>query len=57
MRVLLTVISQNETIIADGSNVEGIYASDIQPVNYNINLEKIGVVALQRKGELLKAYT
>lgn len=49
-------ISQNETIMADGSNVAGIYASDIWPVNYNLNLDKIGVVALRREGDQFSAF-
>lgn len=44
-------VNQNERIEADGSNVQGSYAADIWPVNYNLHLKRIGTVGLGRSGD------
>ena len=49
-------LSQNETIMADGSNIKGIYATDLYPVNYNLHLKKVGVAAVVRNGDSFSAY-
>lgn len=47
--------TQNETIQADGSNINGIYAADIYPMNYNLHFKQVGKVALVRDGDSFKA--
>jgi hypothetical protein len=34
-------INQNETIEADGSNVQGNYAAEIWPINYNLHFNDV----------------
>lgn len=46
---------QNEAVVADGSNIKGIYAADIVPVNNNQHLLKLGVAAIQRDGDVFTA--
>lgn len=41
-------INQNEIIQPDGSNVNGTYAAEIWPVNYNLHLKSIGFVGMER---------
>lgn len=45
-------INQNETIMADGSNINGIYATDLVPLNKNIHMKKTGAAAVQRDGDV-----
>jgi hypothetical protein len=47
--------SQNETIQADGSNIDGIYAADLLPMNYNLHFKSVGAVSLQREGDNFSA--
>lgn len=49
-------ISQNETITADGSNVSGIYATDLWPVNTNLQFLKVGAAAVERDGDNFTAH-
>ncbi|MFP5384806.1 MAG: hypothetical protein ACLGHN_01920 [Bacteriovoracia bacterium] len=44
-------INQNEAIEIDGSNVQGNYAADIWPMNYNLHFKKIGAVGINRDGD------
>lgn len=46
-----TGVNQNETIMADGSNINGIYAADLYPVNHNLHLDKVGIAAVHRDGD------
>ena len=46
-----TGVNQNETVMADGSNINGIYATDLYPMNHNLQLEKVGKAALKREGD------
>lgn len=48
-------ISQNEEIMPDGSNVQGDYAADIWPVNYNLHFKTIGMVGVKRDGDSFSA--
>lgn len=48
--------SQNEIILADGSNIQGIYAADLYPVNYNLHFKQVGTAALQRDGDVFSAH-
>lgn len=48
-------ITQNETIMPDGSNIKGIYATDLYPVNYNLHLKKVGAAAVVRNGDSFSA--
>lgn len=43
--------AQNEVIQTDGSNIEGFYAGDLWPVNYNLHFKKIGAVGVSREGD------
>lgn len=47
--------SQNETIQADGSNINGIYAATLLPMNYNLHFKSVGAVSLQRDGDNFSA--
>ncbi len=49
------VLNQNEEITRDGSNVQGLYAGEIWPVNTNLHLQDIGHVGVTRNGDNLKA--
>jgi hypothetical protein len=44
-------MSQNETIMADGSNITGVYAGEMWPINYNLHFKTIGRVAVQREND------
>lgn len=44
-------MNQNEVIELDGSNVQGDYAGDIWPMNYNLHFKKIGAVGISRDGD------
>lgn len=46
---------QNEVVMADGSNINGVYAADIWPVNYNLHFKKVGAVAIERSGDNFSA--
>lgn len=48
-------ISQNEEIAADGSNVNGMYAAEMWPVNYNLHLKSLGWAGVQRDGDNFEA--
>lgn len=48
-------MSQNETIQADGSNVNGIYAGEVWPVNYNLHFRKLGMAGVKREGDSFEA--
>ncbi len=48
-------ITQNESIMADGSNINGIYAADLMPVNYNLHFKKVGVAAISREADQFSA--
>lgn len=47
--------TQNEVVQNDGSNVQGIYAGEIWPVNYNLHFKTIGTAAVMRDGDEFKA--
>jgi hypothetical protein len=49
------LVNQNETMMPDGSNVQGIYATDLWPQNFNLHLKKVGVAAVERNGDEFKA--
>ena len=49
-------VTQNETIRADGSNVTGIYATPLVPLNKNIHMKRLGTAALQRDGDTFSAF-
>jgi hypothetical protein len=55
-RTLGEEISQNEVIAADGSNVQGNYAAEIWPVNYNLHLKSLGMVAVSRRDDSFSAF-
>jgi hypothetical protein len=46
---------QNEIIAADGSNVNGIYATEMWPINYNLHLKQLGMVSVSRSGDMFEA--
>ena len=49
-------ITQNESPAADGSNVQGIYAADLYPINYNLQfLKGVGKAAIVREGDTFSA--
>lgn len=48
-------INQNETIQADGSNIQGIYGTVLLPVNFNLHFKKVGTASLQREGDAFTA--
>ncbi len=48
-------MNQNEVIELDGSNVQGHYAAEIWPVNYNLHFKSIGTVGVSRDGDEFKA--
>lgn len=47
---------QNETAMADGSNIQGVYATTLLPVNNNIHMLKVGTAAIQRDGDMMNAF-
>lgn len=49
-------ISQNETIRADGSNINGIYSTELYPINFNLHFKKVGTAAVQRDGDAFSAH-
>lgn len=49
-------VNQNESIQSDGSNVQGMYAGDLTPVNHNLHFRKVGVAMVQRDGDNFSAY-
>jgi hypothetical protein len=48
--------TQNEVVQIDGSNIEGFYAGDIWPVNYNLHFKKIGAVGVSRNSDVFSAH-
>lgn len=48
-------INQNEIIAVDGSNIQGNYAGEIWPVNYNLHFKSIGMVGVSRNGDSFTA--
>lgn len=48
-------VNQNEVIEIDGSNVQGNYAADVWPVNYNLHFKTIGKVGVSRNGDTFTA--
>lgn len=48
-------INQNETIQADGSNINGVYGTTLLPVNFNLHFKKVGTASLQREGDSFTA--
>jgi hypothetical protein len=49
-------VYQNETIMADGSNIKGTYASVLRPLNKNIHMPTLGTAAVQRVGDTFSAF-
>ncbi|WPU66770.1 hypothetical protein [Peredibacter starrii] len=47
--------TQNETIQADGSNINGAYVAEMYPLNYNLHFKQVGKAALVRDGDSFKA--
>jgi hypothetical protein len=47
--------TQNEVVQIDGSNIDGFYAGDLWPVNYNLHFKKIGAVGVSRTGDTFTA--
>lgn len=47
--------SQNEIARPDGSNVDGNYAAEIWPVNYNLHFKTLGMVGVKREGDMFEA--
>lgn len=48
-------VPQNEVIQPDGSNVKGIYAGEVWPVNYNLHFKNIGMAGVSRDGDNFEA--
>lgn len=48
-------MTQNEEIMPDGSNINGIYAADLWPVNYNLHFKKVGAAGVTREGDNFSA--
>lgn len=48
-------VNQNEIIALDGSNVQGFYAGEIWPVNYNLHFKSIGMAGVSRDGDTFTA--
>jgi hypothetical protein len=46
---------QNEVIETDGSNINGIYAGEVWPVNYNLHFKSLGVAGVKREGDNFEA--
>lgn len=44
-------LNQNEQIMPDGSNVEGLYAAELWPINFNLNFSKVGSIGISRKDD------
>lgn len=49
------VVNQNEVVSADGSNIDGSYAAEMWPVNYNLHFKNIGMAGVQRTGDTFEA--
>jgi hypothetical protein len=49
-------VYQNETIMSDGSNIKGIYATVLRPLNKNIHMPSLGTAAVQRDGDTFSAF-
>jgi hypothetical protein len=48
-------VAQNEATAPDGSNINGIYAAELWPVNYNLHFKTLGMAALKRDGDTFEA--
>lgn len=48
-------INQNETVMADGSNVQGLYSAPIWPMNTNLHFKEIGTVGVARLDDTFTA--
>jgi hypothetical protein len=48
-------INQNEVVTPDGANIDGLYAADLWPVNYNLHLKSVGAVGVSRTGDTFEA--
>lgn len=48
--------TQNEIIVSDGSNINGFYAADLAPVNYNLHFLKVGAAGVERDNDRFSAY-
>lgn len=49
------VVNQNEIIAADGSNINGMYAAEMWPVNYNLHLKSLGWAGVERENDNFEA--
>ncbi len=49
------LVNQNETIMPDGSNVQGIYSTELWPQNFNLQLMRVGIAAVERDRDEFKA--
>lgn len=49
-------VMQNETIEADGSNIDGIYVAELYPQNFNLHLMNVGLAGVKREGDNFTAY-
>lgn len=49
-------INQNEVVLADGSNVQGIYAGELLPLNFNLHFKTVGLAGVQRDGDMFSAF-
>lgn len=49
-------VIQNETSEDDGSNIDGFYAADLMPMNYNLHFLKVGAAGVERVGDQFSAY-
>lgn len=48
-------VNQNEIIATDGSNIQGNYAGEIWPLNYNLHFKTLGMVGVARDGDTFTA--
>jgi hypothetical protein len=48
-------INQNEEIIPNGDNIQGVYAAPLNPLNKNIHMNQVGIAAVQRDGDTFSA--
>jgi hypothetical protein len=48
-------LSQNEVVQEDGSNIDGVYAAEVWPVNYNLHFKKLGMIGIKRQGDEFSA--
>ncbi|MGE3608383.1 MAG: hypothetical protein AB7I27_02255 [Bacteriovoracaceae bacterium] len=48
-------LNQNEVVTPDGSNIQGLYAADLWPINFNLNFSRVGVAGISRDGDNFEA--